>query len=232
MTLKEERDLITRLREALACPLPGPEAQLRLASRPQGHPPPVIAHPPQPAAVLILLYPHQRMWHLPFTRRTETVATHRGQISWPGGAQEGEESLIETALREAKEELGVDPAAVEVLGQLTPLLTVSSGYLITPVVGWTPARPAFRLRPQEVAELVEVPLALLRKPGVLREETWTLHGHETLVPCFRLGPKVAIWGATAMILSEFLAVVEGLEDTHGPDAPGPNLSCTSSSFGV
>ena len=216
---REWEHFITRLREALTRPLPGPEAQLRLASRLRRHPTPLTGHPPQPAAVLILLYPHREMWHLPFTRRTETVATHRGQISWPGGAQEGEESLVETALREAEEELGVDPAAVEVLGQLTPLLTVSSGYLITPVVGWTPSRPAFRPHPREVAELVEVPLALLRRPGVLREETWTLHGHETLVPCYRLGPKVAIWGATAMILSEFLAVVEGLEDPPGPDAP-------------
>lgn len=198
---------IARLREALARSLPGPDAQLRLAPQPRSHPAPLTGHPPQPAAVLILLYPHRGVLHLPFTRRTDTVATHRGQICWPGGAQEGGESLVGTALRETEEELGVDPAAVEVLGQLTPLPTGSSGYLITPVVGWTPARPAFRLDAREVAELLEVPLVLLRAPGVLRQEIWNLGGRQRAVPCYRVEPQVAIWGATAMILSEFLVVV-------------------------
>lgn len=207
---REWGHFIARLREALARALPGPDAQLRLAPRPRSNPTPLVRHAPQPAAVLILLYPHRQVLHLPFTRRTDTVAAHRGQISWPGGAREGRESLVRTALRETNEELEVDPAAVEVLGQLTPLLTGSSGYLISPVVGWAPARPAFQPDPHEVAELLEVPLALLRAPGVLCRETWNLRGRQTLVPCYRLGPEVAIWGATAMILSEFLAVVEGV----------------------
>jgi 8-oxo-dGTP pyrophosphatase MutT (NUDIX family) len=191
----------------LACPLPGPDAQLRMAPQPRGRPP---NRPPQPAAVLILLYPHQGTLHLPFTRRTETVATHRGQISWPGGTREGDELPAETALRETEEELGVEPAAVEVLGQLTPLHTGSSGFLITPVVGWTAARPVFRPDPWEVAELLEVPVARLCAPDIMRQETWILHGQRTLVPYYRLGPNIVIWGATSMILSEFLAVLDSL----------------------
>ncbi len=211
---------IARLRKALACPLPGPEAQLRLAPLPRHSRSQTYPHaecPPQPAAVLILLYPHNGVLHLPFTRRTDIVATHRGQISWPGGAQEGEESLVGTALRETKEELGVDPAVVEVLGQLTPLHTGSSGYLITPVVGWAPARPAFQPDPREVAELLEVELALLCAPGVLCQERWPFQDGQRLVPCYRLGPEIAIWGATAMILSEFLAVVERVGTTDWQD---------------
>lgn len=197
-------------------PLPGPDAQLRLAPRPRHGNGGSQAHagaedPAQAAAVLILLYPHRAVLHLPFTRRTDTVARHRGQISWPGGAREGEESLVETALRETNEELGIDPSAVEVLGQLTPLATGNSGYLITPVVGWTPARPTFRPDPGEVAELLEVPLALLCEPDVLREEAWDVRGQQMVVPCYFVWPEVTIWGATAMILSEFLAVVDRLE---------------------
>jgi 8-oxo-dGTP pyrophosphatase MutT (NUDIX family) len=196
---------IARLREALGRPLPGPDVQRRLAPRPRGLAP---EHPPQAAAVLILLYPHRGALHLPLTRRTETVATHRGQISWPGGAREGEEPLVVTALRETEEELGVDPASVKVLGQLTPLHTGRSGYLITPAVGWMRSRPTFRPDPGEVAEVLEVPLAALRAPEVLHQEVWNLHSRQTVVPLYRLGPDIAIWGATAMILSEFVAVVE------------------------
>ena len=199
---------VANLREALDQPLPGTDAQSRLAPQPRGKP---SGCTPQSAAVLILLYPHRGSLHLPLTRRTETVATHRGQISLPGGAQEGEEPLVETALRETEEELGVHSTVVKVLGQLTPLYTGGSGFLITPVVGWTPARPDFRLDPHEVAELMEIPLTLLYSPTLLRQETWTLNGQQTLVPLYRLGPEIAIWGATAMILSEFLAVVDSLD---------------------
>jgi len=116
--------------------------------------------------------------------------------------------LTRTALRETEEELGVDPASVDVLGQLTPLHTGSSGFLVTPVVGWTSPRPSFQPDPREVAEVLEIPLAALRAPEVLQQETWDLHGQQTLVPFFGLGPEITIWGATAMILSEFLTVVE------------------------
>jgi len=81
---------MARLREALAGPLPGRVAQLRAATRPRSNPPPCAPHSPQLAAVLILLYAHSGTLHLPFTRRTDTVATHRGQNAWPGGAREGE----------------------------------------------------------------------------------------------------------------------------------------------
>ena len=199
------RHFVARLERALRQPLPGTDAQWRMAPRPRGQAP---GRPPQPAGVLILLYPHNGALHLPFTRRTQTVATHRGQISWPGGAQEGEEPLERTALRETWEELGVDPASVAVLGQLTPLHTGSSGFIITPAVGWTPDRPMFQPDPREVAEVLEVPLAALRAPEVEAQEVWDLHGRQTQVPFYRLGPEIRIWGATAMILSEFLAVVE------------------------
>ena len=161
---------------------------------------------------MVLLYPHKvpLSLYLPFTRRTQTVTTHRGQISWPGGAREGDESPTETALRETEEELGIVPDTVEVLGMLTPLHTGGSGFLITPVVGWATSRPTFQPDPCEVAEVLEVPLTQLRAPGVIRRDTWTLRGQRTLVPYYQPRPDIAIWGATSMILSEFLAVIGSL----------------------
>lgn len=199
------RCLKARLEEALGRPLPGLPAQSRMAPRPRGRAP---ERPPRAAAVLALLYPHNGVLHLPFTRRTQTVATHRGQISWPGGAREGEEPLETTALRETREELGIDPSSVDVMGRLTPLLTGTSGFIITPVVGWTPVRPGFEPDSREVAEVLELPLADLRRTGVVHTEQWELHGRQTQVPFYRLGPRTRIWGATAMILSELMEIVE------------------------
>jgi len=141
------------------------------------------------------------------TRRTETVQTHKGQISLPGGAREGDETLIATALREAHEELNVTPDGLEVLGTLTPLYVGVSGYLITPVVGIAPQRPPFRPDPLEVVEIIEPPLSILLDPGARREEDWEIRGQPVHVPFFAVGPH-KVWGATAMILSEFADLLE------------------------
>src|SRR4029079_6096255 len=106
------------------------------------------------------------------TRRTDHLPTHAGQISFPGGsADPGDADPAATALREAQEELGIPVADVTVLGTLPGVLTVVSNYLITPVIGRAAARPAFAPNPGEVAEVIELPLAALRAPGVHRHET-------------------------------------------------------------
>jgi 8-oxo-dGTP pyrophosphatase MutT (NUDIX family) len=160
---------------------------------------------PKVASVLILLYPGADGLTLTLTRRTDTVENHRGQISLPGGAQENDEDLAQTALREAYEEVGIDPASVELLGKLTPLYIPVSGFRVHPFVGYSPHRPTFRSDPIEVAEVIEVPLALLLDPHTERTEVWDWRGQLVPVPFFQVGPY-QIWGATAMILAEFLAV--------------------------
>jgi len=114
-----------------------------------------------------------------------------------------------TALREAYEEVGAPPDQVRVLGRLTTLYVVPSNYVVVPVVGWIDHRPAFRTDPYEVARLLEVPLALLLDPANRREDEWQLRNRRALVPYFSLDGQT-VWGATAMILSELLAVVAGL----------------------
>ena len=158
---------------------------------------------PQEASVLILLFPHRDGLRFFLTRRTDTVETHKGQISLPGGAQEAGESLAQTALREAREELGIASACIEIIGEpLTPVYIPVSGFRATPFVAFTPARPPVTPEPGEVIEIIEAPLELIVDEKNIVEERWEIRGFEMLVPFFSVnGHKV--WGATAMVLGEF-----------------------------
>jgi 8-oxo-dGTP pyrophosphatase MutT (NUDIX family) len=199
------------LKRALAEPLPGLDAQLRMAPRfPEGPEP----RPPRDglrhAAALLLLYPHEGQWHVPLTLRGSTLRHHTGQVSLPGGRLDDGESVEAAALREAHEEIGVAPADVDVIGQLTPLVIPVSGYLLHPVVGAAASRPAFVLHEHEVEALIEVPVAELCRVEAVR---WEVRPRarppyeEMDVPCFDVG-GARVWGATAMVLAEFLAVLE------------------------
>jgi len=192
------------VRRALNRPRPGLEALLRLATRPRpggaGLP---LGHSPKLGGVLLLLYPIDSYLHLVLTRRTEQVAAHKGQISLPGGAREpGDHSLLETALRETREELGIRTDQLQVLGPLTSLYIPPSDYCIQPYVAYADVRPDFSPEPTEVDELLEMPLKQLLDPVTREEEIWKLRGHPVVVPFYRLGEH-KIWGATAMVLSEF-----------------------------
>jgi 8-oxo-dGTP pyrophosphatase MutT (NUDIX family) len=161
---------------------------------------------PKEAAVLILFYPYNDEIFLPLTRRTDTLESHKGQVSLPGGAREWGESLQSTALRETCEELNACPGNWQILGRLSPLYIPPSGFLVSPFVAYSPARPEFEPDPVEVAELIETPIAVLRDPGTVTREKWMLHGAPVDVPYYRIcGHKV--WGATAMVLSELIAVI-------------------------
>ena len=192
------------VRKALEQPRPGLKAQMRMSPRPRARV--MNSAPARAGGVLLLLYPIDGRLHLVLTRRTEHLPSHQGQISLPGGAQEAGESFEETALREVHEELNVDPAGVQVLGRLTPLYIAPSNYCIRPVVGYTPARPAFCPNPCEVAEVLEVSLAKLLDPSVVHEEDWRLRGVTVRVPFFAVNEH-KVWGATAMVLAEFVELL-------------------------
>ena len=200
---------LAAIRQALGRPLPGQAAQIRMSTRPRlGLDVRAPGHRPRQGGVLVLLYSKDGRLHFPLTRRTETLEDHKGQISLPGGAREGDELLEWTALRETHEELGVDPRSVQVLGALTPLYIFPSDYCITPYVAARSDRPTFVPDPFEVAEVLEVPLLALLDPTIRREEEWLLHGTMTRVPFYQIGEH-KVWGATAMVLSEFSAVLGG-----------------------
>ncbi len=197
---------VEQVRAALRQPLPGLRAQVTMAPSPCLFEPPAGVEPRQ-AGVLLLLYPIGDALHLVLTVRTSGLEHHGGQIALPGGGwEEGDASLRETALREAQEEIGVVADTLEIIGALTPLYVPTSHNVIHPFVAYTPCRPDFRLDTREVAALLEVSLSLLLDPATRREEDWFWHGTTLHVPFYAVGEH-KIWGATATVLAEFLALL-------------------------
>jgi len=203
---------VNDIKQVLAAqPLPGLAAMLRMIPHDRRDDleryltPPPCRH----AGALILLYQHNSAWYFPLTRRTESVETHKGQISLPGGSQEDSETLQETALREAQEEIGTDPAQIEVLGALSPVYIPPSNFCLHPFVGYTQHRPEFKTFAGEVAELIEAPLAALLDPANAREEEWIFQGQARRVPFYQIGQH-KVWGATAIVLAEFEAVLRSI----------------------
>jgi len=159
---------------------------------------------PRVGSVLLLLYCRDGEMHLVLTRRRDDLNSHAGQISFPGGRREPDEPLSLTALRETKEEVGIPETAVSILGELSQIYIPPSDYEVHPFVGWHEnGRPQFLPETDEVAEILEVPLSHLLDPDNRREEPWDFRGHQVTIPFYDVkGNKV--WGATAIMLSEFI----------------------------
>jgi 8-oxo-dGTP pyrophosphatase MutT (NUDIX family) len=147
--------------------------------------------------------------HVVLTRRTWGLRTHSGEVSFPGGRVEDGESPVDGARREAKEEIGLDPSLVEIVGELDHLATVSSGAEIVPFVGALPGRPDTTPSPIEVEAVLHVSLAELLDPAIFREEIWTFPGgHDQPITFFELVGDT-VWGATASLLRQLLGIVTG-----------------------
>ena len=160
---------------------------------------------PRIGGVLLLLYPHQQNTHLVLTRRRDDLSSHAGQISFPGGRIESGETAVQAALRETEEEIGVPAKTITVLGELTSIYIPPSDYEVHPFVGWVNGgeRPSFVPEVREVAEILEVPFPLLLDPDTRQVGPIPVRGATYTVPYYNVnGHKV--WGATAIMLSEFL----------------------------
>ncbi len=171
------------------------------------------------SAVLALLHNAPAGPALVFTARPMSLKHHGGQISFPGGGEEdGDQDYAHTALRETREELGIPTQDIEILGALTPLYIAPSQNLVHPYVGWMPRLPPVHPDPIEVAAVITVPLRELLRPTTIGVHTWYREGHPLPAPCYRVN-GVSIWGATAMMLSELLAVIKGLTTEEPDEAP-------------
>jgi len=198
---------IDELEAALARPLPGASAQVRMAPRPRrewpaGFNPARVRR----AAGLLLVFPHNDRPHIVLTVRADTLERHSGQVSLPGGVIDPGETVDQAALREAREEVGLAPNGVRVLGPLTPLDIPVSGFRLHPVVAARDARPALVASDAEVARILDVDVHELLDPSRVMWSERTRDGQQMNVPAFHVGP-VEIWGATAMVLAEFLTLL-------------------------
>ena len=201
--------LETTLRERLAGTLPGLDAQLRFMPTPprKGWKPGEFPSDARMAAGLLLLYPGDRGPSLALTVRASGLRRHAGQISLPGGATDEGETLVQAALREAHEEIGLDPARVRIVGELTPVHVLVSGFTLHPVVGVTDERPDFRPAANEVEAVIEVSIEDLQDASNIRQATRNREGIAIEYPYFDLRGH-QVWGATAMILGEFICVLQ------------------------
>ncbi len=195
------------LAAALARPLPGTDAQVHLAPFPHRPwprhlDPSAVRH----AAGLLLVFPIEERAHVVLTVRADTLGRHRGQVSLPGGVVEPGETIQQAALREAHEEIGVALSSVRPLGALTPVDIPISGFRLHPIVGEATTRPILRPSDREVARVLEIPLSDLLAPATFTWRTLERDGEPLSVPAFATHGTY-IWGATAMVIAEFLALL-------------------------
>jgi 8-oxo-dGTP pyrophosphatase MutT (NUDIX family) len=158
----------------------------------------------RPAAVLVPLFEKDGEAHVILTRRPDTMPTHQGEVSFPGGGMRDsiDATLLDAALREAEEEIGLPRAAVEIVAELDTLATVGSRFTITPFVGLVDPLPRLVPHPGEVVKILEVPLSELLDPDAFHEEYWG--SLDRAISFFEL-PGETVWGATARVLVAFLA---------------------------
>jgi len=200
------RQFQQKLQIALCQRLPGKLAQQKLAVQPFRNLPRKKITEKRNAAVLILIFPEDDDLKIVLTKRTHQVKHHGGQISFPGGALDLGESIEVCALRETEEEIGISPNSIKIIGNLTPLFVPVSGFKMFPIVGWMEKAPAFKINPTEVEKVILASAQELRNEQNIRSEMHRKYETDFTIPYFALnGEKV--WGATAMILSEFMGIL-------------------------
>jgi len=198
-------DFFENLKEELKKELPGEKAQIKMAPGVRNHFKP--KEKSKKAGVLILLYQKNRELFISFIQRTEYNGPHSGQISFPGGKiEKSDRNIIETALRESNEEIGINPELVEIIGQLTPLHIPVSNFLVYPIVGIYKEKPDFKIDPNEVKSIIEVKISDLLDPKNCTSKEFRYGDLSFNAPIYN-PDNLTIWGATAMMLSEFLEIL-------------------------
>lgn len=210
------KSFLHQLESALLLPLPGLESQMRMA--PEGRRELKLGMNEKPASVMLLLFPEEGNIRIVFIKRNDYDGMHSGQISFPGGrAETYDKNMAQTALRETYEEIGITSKEIEIIGRLSTLHIPVSNFVVYPFVGYINKKPEFKPDPKEVKFVITANLSVFLEPSTLIKEEWELFGELIKVPFFNVENQ-KIWGATAMILSEFIEVIlkSGLHQDFGP----------------
>jgi 8-oxo-dGTP pyrophosphatase MutT (NUDIX family) len=204
-------NIIVSIADAFKNELPGKESHFKAI--PESRRMPDINFRPDLAkksAVLLLLYPENESWHIPFIRRTGNGTIHSGQIAFPGGKfEDGDADFIETAKREAWEEIGIKREDVEVINVLSSLYIPVSNFVVYPVVGFVNYKPEFTMFKEEVADILPVDLKTLIN-NEIQIKTLQIGNIEINAPLYAY-QGFDVWGATAMILTEFIDVLKSTD---------------------
>ncbi|RUA24107.1 MAG: coenzyme A pyrophosphatase [Bacteroidetes bacterium] len=203
---------LEKIKQCLQTPLLGLDAQLLMA--PEFRKEEILKRDskqrPKRSAVLLLLNPFSESLSIILTKRSSALKVHRGQVSLPGGrVDDHDENAIATALRETEEEIGISPDKIEVIGQLSNLFIPPTHFDVCPIVGVLKEKPIYKINPDEVEEVVEVPLSQLLDIENIKRKVFhtSTSGINRTAPYYNV-MGLEVWGATAMILSEFVELIK------------------------
>jgi 8-oxo-dGTP pyrophosphatase MutT (NUDIX family) len=202
--------LVHAIQEALSQPLPGINAQFRMAKldRPILSIDEILAKSPRLAAVQILIFPKEETLHFIMIERQEYNGTHSGQMAFPGGKKDPEDfDLMQTALRETQEEIGWKLESHHILGALSPVYIPVSHFLVYPYISFIDEKQAYNQDPREVKQVCEFPLATFLDDSNKKEQTFFYKNTDYTTPAYSIDNKI-IWGASAMMLSELEEIIK------------------------
>ena len=210
METEKTKKIIKELKIQLKNKLPGDAPRSLLAPSYNGiNKIDAISKTSKKSAVLLLLWEVNEKLHIVFTLRSFQMLSHSGQISFPGGQQENNETPIQTALRETLEEIGIPANVIEILGELTPIYVLPSDSHIFPIVGYAKQYLDFRVNRDEVEEVFYKALDFFSFDNI-KIEKWNIRSEEIDVPFWEIHPSIPLWGATAMILAELVEIYQNI----------------------
>ena len=218
MKVEYKHKFIDFLSKRLLADLPGTNAHLQMMPEIKNLPyrTLVAKKDAKKSAVLVLLYSKGEDLNIIFTLRSKKLSNHSGQISFPGGHLDKGETPVQTALRETLEEIGIDKSQLNVIGRLSDLYVPPTNYIISPVVGYMTEKPDYYINsPDEVEEIIDLSLGTFSDNSIYSVENWKYQGQELKVPLWKIHSETPLWGATSMIMMEFLLLYSEFKSQSG-----------------